>query len=111
MTQSEFEELFPDAQQAEFKVPSEVLKDTFFSTTNVRYEYVAQIRLVQPDLFKESVSTVETYRALHNNRMMQVHDKTGLFRVRLAPTEQERFPQYGRWQEAGALAKTLAGEE
>jgi hypothetical protein len=86
---------------------SEILNGLFFSPSS-RYEYVAQVRLMKPELFKEKISDIKTYRSLTSNRMVQVHDASGNFRVRPAPTEDKKNPEYGEWQSAGADGKRFA---
>lgn len=61
--------------------------------------HINNIFLSQPEIFGEDSAKIKVFRNILTEEMVQLHEKTGLFRTRPAPTEAEKFPEYGEWQQ------------
>ena len=71
----------------------EVIDDPFFHG----YEYLGTVLIVNVPLWGKN-STVKTFQSYLNNTNIQVHQDSGYYRVRAAPTREYPFPEYGAWQ-------------
>lgn len=66
------------------------------------FEFIAQVALVSPAFQPRGSALVRTYRSIWEDLTIQIHAATGNYRVRGAQRPDERYSEYGDWQQANS---------